>query len=31
MLESGGDEIPVKSAEEEALVRKIDVYLMPSI
>jgi hypothetical protein len=29
MLEDGGDEIPVKSAEEKALVRKIDLYLMP--
>jgi hypothetical protein len=31
MLEDGGDETPVKSAEEKALVRKIDLYLMPSI
>jgi hypothetical protein len=28
---SGGDETPTKSAEEKALVRKIDLYLMPSI
>jgi hypothetical protein len=31
MLEDGGDETAVKSAEEKALVRKIDLYLMPSI
>lgn len=28
---SGGDETTVKSPEEKALVRKIDLYLMPSI
>jgi hypothetical protein len=30
-ITSGEDETPVKSLEEEALVRKIDLYLMPSI
>jgi hypothetical protein len=31
VVSSGGEETTVKSAEEKALVRKIDLYLMPTI
>jgi hypothetical protein len=31
VVSSGGEETTVKSPEEKALVRKIDLYLMPTI